>query len=348
MSLFAELGMRYPIIQAPMAGVQNTELAMAVTGAGALGSLPAAMLSTAELRKALELLATSGPGPFNINFFCHRQSEPDPAEEQRWREALAPYYAEFGLDARAETTAPGRAPFNAEHATLLGEFRPAVVSFHFGLPAPELLARVKATGASVFASATTVAEAQWLARHGADAIIAQGLEAGGHRGHFLSQDLSLQQGTFTLLPQIVAAVDLPVIAAGGIVDGKGIKAALALGASAVQMGTAFLCCHEATTSPLHRAALQVAHGQHTALTNLFSGRPARGIVNRLMRELGPLSALPPDFPHASGALAPLRAAAEKVGDSGFSPLWAGQNVSGCSSLAAAELIAAWVAEAALA
>ena len=348
MSLFAELGMRYPIIQAPMAGVQNTELAMAVTGAGALGSLPAAMLSTAELRKALELLAASGPGPFNINFFCHRQSEPDPVEEQRWREALAPYYAEFGVDARAETTAPGRAPFNTDHAALLGEFRPAVVSFHFGLPAPELLARVKATGASVFASATTVAEAHWLARHGADAIIAQGLEAGGHRGHFLSQDLSLQQGTFTLLPQIVAAVDLPVIAAGGIVDGKGIKAALALGASAVQMGTAFLCCHEATTSPLHRAALQVAHGQHTALTNLFSGRPARGIVNRLMRELGPLSALPPDFPHASGALAPLRAAAEKVGDSGFSPLWAGQNVSGCSSLAAAELIAAWVAEADLA
>jgi nitronate monooxygenase len=348
MSLFAALGMRYPIIQAPMAGVQNAELAMAVTGAGALGSLPAAMLGTAELRQALEQLAASGPSPFNINFFCHRQSEPDLAEEHRWREALAPYYAEFGVDARAVTTAPGRAPFNGEHAALLGEFRPAVVSFHFGLPAPGLLARVKATGASVFASATTVAEAQWLAHHGADAIIAQGLEAGGHRGHFLSQDLGLQQGTFTLLPQIVAAVDLPVIAAGGIVDGKGIRAALALGASAVQMGTAFLCCHEATTSPLHRAALQGAHGRHTALTNLFSGRPARGIVNRLMRELDPLSALPPDFPHASGAVAPLRAAAEKVGDSGFSPLWAGQNVSGCRSLAAAELIAAWAAEADLA
>ncbi|MFM5857051.1 NAD(P)H-dependent flavin oxidoreductase [Aeromonas rivipollensis] len=348
MSLFADLGMRYPIIQAPMAGVQNAELTMAVTGAGALGSLPAAMLGTAELRKALEQLVASGPGPFNINFFCHRQSEPDPAEEHRWREALAPYYAEFGVDARAVTTAPGRAPFNGEHAALLGEFRPAVVSFHFGLPAPGLLTRVKAMGASIFASATTVAEAQWLAHHGADAIIAQGLEAGGHRGHFLSQDLGLQQGTFTLLPQIVAAVDLPVIAAGGIVDGKGIRAALALGASAVQMGTAFLCCHEATTSPLHRAALQGAHGRHTALTNLFSGRPARGIVNRLMRELGPLSALPPDFPHASGAVAPLRAAAEKVGDSGFSPLWAGQNVSGCRSLAAAELIAAWAAEADLA
>lgn len=347
MSLFTELGMRYPIIQAPMAGVQGTELAMAATGAGALGSLPAAMLGPAELRKALEQLATSGPGPFNINFFCHRQSEPDPAEERRWRGTLAPYHDEFGVDADATTTAPGRAPFNEEHAAILAEYKPAVVSFHFGLPLPELLARVKATGAKVFASATTVAEAQWLAHHGADAIIAQGLEAGGHRGHFLSEDLALQQGTFTLLPQIVAAVDLPVIAAGGIVDGKGILAALALGASAVQMGTAFLCCPEATTSPLHRAAIQGAHGQHTALTNLFSGRPARGIVNRLMRELGPFSEVAPAFPHASRALAPLRAAAEKRGDSGFSPLWAGQNVSGCRSLPAAELIALWVTEAGL-
>ena len=200
----------------------------------------------------------------------------------------------------------------------------------------------------MFASATTVAEAKWLARHGADAIIAQGLEAGGHRGHFLNEDLALQQGTFTLLPQIVAAVELPVIAAGGIVDGKGIRAALALGASAVQMGTAFLCCHEATTSALHRTAIHSAQSQHTALTKVFSGRPARGIVNRLMRELGSLSDLTPDFPHASSALAPLRAAAEKVGDSGFSPLWAGQNVSGCRDLPAAELIAAWVKEAGLA
>ena len=347
MTIFAELGMRYPIIQAPMAGVQNAELAMAATRAGALGSLPAAMLGPAELRQALEHLAASGPGPFNINFFCHRQREPESAEEHRWREALAPYYGEFGVRADATTTAPGRAPFNAEHAAILTEFKPAVVSFHFGLPDPELLARVKATGAKVFASATTVAEAQWLAHHGADAIIAQGLEAGGHRGHFLSEDLALQQGTFTLLPQIVAAVDLPVIAAGGIVDGKGILAALALGASAVQMGTAFLCCPEATTSSLHRAAIQGIHGQHTALTNLFSGRPARGIVNRLMRELGPLSALAPTFPHASRALAPLRAAAEKAGESGFSPLWAGQNVSGCRDLPAAELIALWVTEAGL-
>ncbi|WP_421281909.1 NAD(P)H-dependent flavin oxidoreductase [Aeromonas taiwanensis] len=348
MTLFAELGMRYPIIQAPMAGVQNSALAMAATGAGALGSLPAAMLSGDELRQELLRLAASGPGPFNINFFCHRQPEPDPAQERRWRQVLAPYYAEFGVDTAAQSRAPGRAPFNGEHAALLEEFRPAVVSFHFGLPEPGLLARVKATGANVFASATTVAEAKWLAAHGADAIIAQGLEAGGHRGHFLDEDLGLQQGTLTLLPQIVAVVDLPVIAAGGIVDGRGIRAALALGASAVQMGTAFLCCHEATTSALHRAAIRDEGSHHTALTNLFSGRPARGIVNRLMRELGPLSAEVPAFPHASGALALLRAAAEKVGDNGFSPLWAGQNVSGCHPMAAADLIAAWVVEAGLA
>ncbi|TNH87578.1 2-nitropropane dioxygenase [Aeromonas hydrophila] len=348
MTLFAELGLRYPIIQAPMAGVQDSALALAVTRAGALGSLPAAMLSLATLREELTRLAASGEGPFNINFFCHRQEAPDPAAQARWLQRLAPYYDEYGVRDTAGTAAPSRAPFNAEHAAMVAEFKPAVVSFHFGLPEPELLARVKASGAKVFASATTVAEARWLADHGADAIIAQGLEAGGHRGHFLEDDLSLQQGTFSLLPQIVAAVRLPVIAAGGIVDGAGIRAALALGASAVQMGTAFLCCHEATTSALHRAALHSPAGQHTALTNLFSGRPARGIVNRLMRELGPLSEDVPAFPYASGALAPLRSAAEQRGNTGCSPLWAGQNVSGCRDWPAAELISRWVKAAGLA
>lgn len=347
MSLFAELGLRYPIIQAPMAGVQDCKLALAVSAAGGLGSLPAAMLSPTELRRALSLLGESGLGPFNINFFCHRQSEPDPLEQRRWRQTLAPYYAELGLAPDVTTDAPGRAPFNAEHAAILTEYSPAVVSFHFGLPEPDLLARVKGTGARVLASATTVAEARWLADNGADAIIAQGLEAGGHRGHFLSDDLSLQQGTFTLLPQLVQAVNLPIIVAGGIVDGKGIRAALALGASAVQMGTAFLCSKEATTSVLHRAALHAESSHHTALTNLFSGRPARGIVNRMMRELGPLSDLAPRFPHASAALAPLRSAAEQNGSHDFSPLWAGQNVSGCHELPAAELMALWVREASL-
>ncbi|WP_421259413.1 NAD(P)H-dependent flavin oxidoreductase [Aeromonas sp. 602826] len=347
MSLFTELGMRYPIIQAPMAGVQGSELALAVTRAGGLGSLPAAMLTPAELRSELERLAQSGLGPFNINFFCHRQRESDPVALARWQQCLSPYYAEFGLEHSAVMTAPSRAPFYEVHAAMVAEFRPSVVSFHFGLPAPELLVQVKDAGAKVLASATTVAEAIWLAHHGADAIIAQGLEAGGHRGHFLSEDLALQQSTLTLLAQILAATDLPVIAAGGIVDGKGIANALQMGASAVQMGTAFLCCHEATTSTLHRAAIHSPEGQQTALTNLFSGRPARGIVNRLMKELGRLSDLAPHFPYASGALAPLRAAAEKAGDCGFSPLWAGQNVSGCRDLPAGELMACWVKEAGL-
>ncbi|MGY6040589.1 NAD(P)H-dependent flavin oxidoreductase [Aeromonas sp. AE23HZ002T15] len=343
-----DLGIRYPIIQAPMAGVQDCALALAVSAAGGLGSVPAAMLSPAELRRSLSLLRESGSGPFNINFFCHHQQELDPVEERRWRQTLAPYYAELGLAADASVSSPSRAPFNAEHAAILAEFKPAVVSFHFGLPAPELLDSVKSWGAKVLASATTVAEARWLAEHGADAIIAQGLEAGGHRGHFLSNDLSLQQGTFTLLPQLVQVVNLPVIAAGGIVDGKGIRAALALGASAVQMGTAFLCCPEATTSALHRAAIQSELCHHTALTNLLSGRPARGIVNRLMRELGPLSAQAPTFPYASAAIAPLRSAAEKSGSTDFSPLWVGQNTSGCRALPAADLMAAWLAEAGLA
>lgn len=347
MTLFAELGLRYPIIQAPMAGVQDSVLALAVTRAGALGSLPAAMLSLATLREELTRLAASG-GPFNINFFCHRQEAPDPAAQARWLQRLAPYYDEYSVRDTVGTVVSSRVLLNAEHAAMVAEFKPAVVSFHFGLPEPELLVRVKASGAKILASATTVAEARWLADHGADAIIAQGLEAGGHRGHFLEDDLSLQQGTFTLLPQIVEAVRLPVIAAGGIVDGVGIRAALALGASAVQMGTAFLCCHEATTSTLHRAAIRNEGCHHTALTNLFSGRPARGIVNRLMRELGPLSEAVPAFPHASGALAPLRSAAELRGDAGCSPLWAGQNVSGCRDWPAAELISLWVKEAGLA
>ena len=343
MSLFAELGMRYPIIQAPMAGVQNCELAMAVTGVGALGSLPAAMLGTAELRKALEQLAASGPGPFNINFFCHRQREPDPAEEHRWQQALAPFYAEFGVSIDAVSNGPGRAPFNAEHAAILAEFNPAVVSFHFGLPAPELLARVKASGARVLSSATTVDEALWLEARGVDAVIAQGLEAGGHRGMFLTGDVTTQLGTLALVPQIVAAVKLPVIAAGGIADAHGVAAARALGAAGVQVGSAYLLCPEASTSAVHRTALVSDAARHTALTHLFTGRPARAIVNRLMCELGPLGGQPPAFPLATTAIAPLRAAAEAASSGDFSPLWCGQNANGCRAIPAGEITRALAA-----
>ncbi len=335
-----------PIVQAPMAGVQNHRLAASVCEAGGLGSLPAAMLSLSDLQSELQALHQSTQNPYNVNFFCHAPPAPDDARQQAWHRTLAPYYRELGLDPETIPTGPGRVPFSAEAAHVLEAFRPAVVSFHFGLPSPELVARVKSWGSLVLSSATTVAEALWLQAHGADAIIAQGLEAGGHRGMFLTDELSTQVGTFALLPQIVQAVQLPVIAAGGISSAAGIAAAKALGAAGVQVGTAYLCSHEATTSALHRSALQSPAAQHTALTTLFSGRPARGIVNRLMRELGPLNAAAPAFPLATAAIAPLRAAGEAAGSSNFTPLWSGQNASGCRDLPAAditrEFLQAWV------
>ena len=340
MNAFAgRLATRHPLIQAPMAGVQGSALALAVSGAGGLGSLPCAMLGADALRAELGALKASGL-PYNVNYFSHTPPVPDAAREAAWRAALKPYYDELGLDIAAIPAGPGRAPFTSEAADLLAEFAPPVVSFHFGLPAPDLLARVKAWGAFVLSSATTLREALWLQEHGADAIIAQGWEAGGHRGHFLSEDLTEQLGTFALLPQIVAAVRLPVIAAGGIADAAGVRAAMALGAAGVQVGTAYLCADEATTSPLHRAALQSEAARHTAVTNCFTGRPARGIVNRVMREQGPISPSAPAFPLATAAVAPLRAAAEKLGRGDFTSMWSGQNASQCRSAPAAQITAA--------
>ena len=339
------LGLNAPIIQAPMAGVQNHRLAAAVCNAGGLGSLPAAMLSASDLQAQLTALKQTTDKPFNVNFFCHAVPSPDAAREAAWREALKLYYLELGLDAQGIASGPGRVPFNHEAAEVLEAFRPAVVSFHFGLPAGDLVERVKSWGSRIFSSATTVDEALWLQAHGADAIIAQGLEAGGHRGMFLSDDLNTQMGTFALLPQIVKAVNIPVIAAGGIANAAGIRAAKTLGAAAVQMGSAYLCSDEASTSALHRAALQSPAARHTALTNVFTGRPARGIINRVMRELGPISPLAPAFPLATAAMAPLRATAEAQGSSDFTPLWAGQNTAHIQSRSATDItqdfIAAW-------
>jgi nitronate monooxygenase len=337
MKLSDFLGTELPIIQAPMAGAQAGALAVAVCNAGGLGSLPCAMLSVDGMRNELAAIKAKTSKPFNVNFFCHVPPAADPQREAAWRAALSPYYKKYGIDPNSIPTGPGRAPFTAEAADVLGEFRPAVVSFHFGLPAPDLLARVKALGAKVLSSATTVQEAQWLEARGVDAIIAQGLEAGGHRGIFLSDDLSTQVGTFALLPQIVSAVKVPVIAAGGIADAKGVAAALALGAAGVQIGTAYLLCPEATITAVHRAALKSEAARHTALTNLFTGRPARGIMNHLMRELSPMSGVPPAFPLATSAIAPLRAKAESQGSGDFSPLWSGQNASGCKEVPAAQL-----------
>ena len=331
------LGIELPIIQAPMAGVQGSTLALAVAQAGGIGSLPCAMLSLEALRDELAILRAQTKRPINLNFFCHTQPAPDQEREAAWRTLLAPYYTEFGIDPRGITATQGRMPFSTQLADMLETFKPAIISFHFGLPSADLLARVRSWGTKILSSATTVAEALWLEAQGVDAIIAQGLEAGGHRGMFLSTDVSTQLGTFALVPQIVQAVKLPVIAAGGIADAHSVRAALALGAQAVQVGTAYMLCPEATTGALHRTALQSEAACHTALTNVFTGRPARGIMNRLMRELGPLNPAVPAFPLATTALVALRAAAESQGNTDFSPLWAGQNVSGCKPIAAAAL-----------
>jgi len=336
-SLQSLLGIDIPIIQAPMAGFQGSALATAVSKAGGLGSLPCAMLGPDAMRAELRAITSQTSKPFNVNFFCHAVSTPDPSREAAWRARLAPYYREYDVDIGAVPAGPGRRPFDEDAADILNDVRPAIVSFHFGLPSDALLRRVRALGAKILSSATTVEEARWLDDHGVDAIIAQGFEAGGHRGIFLSEDLTTQIGTMALVPQIVSAVKVPVIAAGGIADANGVVAAMALGAAGVQTGTAYLLCPEATTSAVHRAALKSDAARHTALTNVFSGGPARGIMNRAMKEMGPISDVAPAFPLATAAIAPLRAAAEKRGSGDFSPLWSGQNNRGCREMPAGEL-----------
>ena len=338
MSAIAQsLNLAAPIIQAPMAGSQGYELAAAVCNAGGLGSLPAAMHTPESLLDEIGSLRQLTDKPFNINFFAHQTPTDNPAALAAWHQVLAPYYLEFCLDSAQIPTGTGRAPFSAAFAHVIDQSKPAVVSFHFGLPENDLLQRVKATGAQIWSSATTLDEALWLEAHGVDAIIAQGLEAGGHRGMFLTNDLNEQVPLTTLLEQIVARVRVPVIAAGGIATAAEIVRAKGLGVDAVQIGTAYLCTPEATTSPIHRAALCSEQASNTALTNLFSGRPARGIVNRIMRERGPMSPVAPAFPLATAGITPLRTAAERTGSSDFSPLWAGQNAKAIQILSAAEL-----------
>lgn len=331
------LGIELPIIQAPMAGATGSAMAIAVSNAGGLGSLPCAMLTPEQIRQEIATFSQASRGPLNLNFFCHRPPATDGERAIRWKQALKPYYEEVGADFGATTPVSNRAPFDEAGCALVEDCKPAVVSFHFGLPAPELLARVKASGAKVLSSATTVEEARWLEAHGCDAIIAMGYEAGGHRGMFLSDDLTTQIGTLALVPQVADAVKVPVIAAGGIGDARGVVAAFALGASAVQVGTAYLFCPEAKVSTAHRQALHSVQASDTALTNLFTGRPARGINTRIMRELGPMNPLAPAFPLAGGALMPLRAISEPQGNSDFSNLWAGQALRLGQALPAAEL-----------
>ena len=327
----------FPIVLAPMAGVMDAHLVIAAAQGGALGSLPCAMLSVEKAREQVNIIRQRASVPVNMNFFCHTPVDADPKREAGWKQRLAAYYREFGVDPAAPINAANRAPFDAAMCELVEELKPEVVSFHFGLPEKALVARVKAAGCIVMSSATIVKEAIWLEENGADVVIAQGAEAGGHRGMFLTGNIAEQPGTFALVPQVVDAVKVPVIAAGGIADGRGIAAAFALGAAGVQIGTAYLRCPESRVSAPARVALAQALDDSTVITNVMTGRPARGVANRVMREVGPISPDAPAFPHAATGLAPLKAAAEKLGKVDFTNLWAGQAVRLGREMPAAEL-----------
>jgi len=326
-----------PIIQAPMAGAQGSALAISVSSAGGLGSLPCALLNPEGMRNELTAIATATNKPYNVNFFCHATASPTAEREAVWRATLSPYLQEFGIDPASISLGPAIPPFGVAAVEVLSEFKPAVVSFHFGLPSADLLAHVRALGSKIISSATTLEEARWLEARGVDAIIVQGLEAGGHRGIFLSDDLSTQAGTFALLPQVVRAVKLPVIAAGGIADAKSVAAAMALGAAGVQIGTTYLLCPETTVNQVYRTALKSSDAERTAVTNVFTGRPARAIVNRIVRELGPMATTAPEFPLALSGIVALRTKAEAHGSRDFSYLWCGQNATGCKEIPAAQL-----------
>ena len=334
-----------PIVQAPMAGVQDVDVMIGVAEGGALGSLPCAMISAEKAREQVHIFRQRVSAPLNMNFFCHTPVEPDADREAGWRKRLTSYFQELGLDPNMSVNAANRAPFDVQMCELVEELKPEVVSFHFGLPDKALLKRVKAAGAAVLGSATIVKEAVWLEQNGADAIIALGAEAGGHRGMFLTENIAAQPGTMSLVPQVVDAVRVPVIAAGGIADGRGIAAAFALGAAGVQIGTAYLRTPESKASALGKAALAAASDDATVMTHVMTGRPARGVANRLMREVGPVSADAPAFPHAATALAPLKTAAEKLGRTDFTNLWAGQSVALGREIGAADLTRTLAAEA---
>ncbi len=331
------LNLEIPIIQAPMAGSDSIALARAVSSTGALGSIACALLGPDEIRETVHRFRYELNRTLNLNFFCHTMEPPDAAAIERWKTFLKPHYDRRGLDIDHVQESRLRRPFNEEICRVLEEVRPEIVSFHFGLPEPELVERLKKYGIKILSSATTVREAKWLESRGCDAIIAQGLEAGGHRGMFLETNVASQLGLFALLPQVRDAVSVPVIAAGGIADARGMIAALALGASGVQLGTAYLFCPEANVSPIYRQALGSTGDKGTALTNLFSGRPARGIVNRFLEESGPMSDLAPAFPYAATLVAPLRIASEKAGSTDYMQMWAGEAAGLARSMPADEL-----------
>lgn len=320
------LGIELPIIQAPMAGAATSAMAIAIGQAGALGSLACATLGLNEVRVRFGAVRAQARKPINLNFFCHADSPNDAARETAWRQRLRSYYIELGLCPETSAAALSIAPFCRAHCDLIADLKPEIVSFHFGLPSEDLVRRLKAASFKIISSANSV-EAVWLEERGCDAIIAQGWEAGRHRAMFLCERVATQAGTMALVTQVVDAVDVPVIAAGGIADGRGIAAAFALGASAVQIGTAYLFCDEANVGPIYQQALQAVQDDQTVITNVFTGRPARAVINTAVRELGPMVDDVYAFPVAASALQPLRVKSEVAGSSDFTPHWSGQAAS---------------------
>ena len=336
------LGITHPIIQAPMSGFSSPALVAAVSNAGALGSLGCATLATQTARDHVEQIRRASNRPFNLNFFVHPAPHIDVNVAHRMRARLSRYYDEFDVGSVPEPSVPFP-HFDDKRLQLILDVRPRVVSFHFGLPPADTLKRIKQTGAVVLSSATTVAEARKLQAEGADGIIAQGFEAGGHRGTFTEGDGAGLIGTMALVPQVADAVRVPVIAAGGIADGRGIAAAFALGASGVQIGTAFLGCPEAAVPAIHRDALHRAADEDTRLTRAFTGRPARALRNRLIDEMGDSEVL--EFPAQISLMRPLFQADSDTARAAFLPLWAGQAAPLVRDLSAAEFIDTLVVEA---
>lgn len=346
MSILARLGMRLPIIQAPMAGVSTPALAAAVSEAGGLGSLGVGAGDAAAARAVIGQMRALTNRPFNVNLFAHRTPRPDPAREAAWLDWLAPSFAAFGA-APPTSLRPIYASFldDPEMQAAVIEAAPPVVSFHFGLPPPEVASALKSAGSLLLASATSLEEAQQIEAAGLDAVVAQGVEAGGHRGVFDPDAPDAGLGTMALTRLLVRGQHLPVIAAGGIMDGAGIAAALSLGAVAAQLGTAFIACPESSADDGFRAALSGPGAYRTVLTPAISGRPARALGNRFTA-LAASAGMPPvpDYPITYDAGKALNAAAKAQGEAGFGAQWAGQGAPLSRAMPAAELVAVLAAE----
>ena len=337
------LGVKHPIIQAPMAGSTTVELVAAVSNAGGIGSMGYSETPTDQIMEDARRIRKLTGKPFNLNFFAHDTPANDPEVVESTRQRLKPFYAEAGLSEIPRDVSKPLLTFTEERLEMLLEIKPPIVSFHFGLPDDLAVSALKEAGCKIICSATTVSEAVTLEQSRVDVVIAQGWEAGGHRGSFEVYHDDHGVGTLALVPQIVDAVNIPVVAAGGIADGRGIAAAFMLGASGVQMGTAFLSCPEANVSEEHLEAIRNATAEDTRLTRAFSGRPARARKNPYIESMAMERSLLPDFPTMYALSEPLRASSNKDLDYRF--LLYGQAAALNREMPAAELITTLVEEA---